>query len=312
VRIAAAEALGELDSRDEAVIRDLREMLNDSRDKVVCQALSTLCKLLGKDAMSDLRKGLYHESAKIRRYSIAVLCDLQSKTADLLPGMDEVVARHRAADLRRIADAMLASGPDGRSELRRIMMSDEKTTVERVARALGATETARDEAIAVLRAVVKSKSTDTQCCAIRALGQIGPRANDAVPDLIAAMRSENNSVRCEAADALGQIGPAAKAAILDLIREVRRDSGYSRCKALESLGRIGSAAPKQVLPVLVEGLEAKDLNMRSAAARALGHMGPAAKEAVELLRRKAADTSSRISIESERALRKIETSSEEQ
>ncbi len=120
------------------------------------------------------------------------------------------------------------------------------------------------------------------------LSQMGPAAKPAVAALVKAMDDQDRQVGENALDALAQIGPDAREAIPGLIdaldgRKVRGGRNQSRqqslLRAAFALTRIGPEA----IPPLIKALSGDDFFLRIGAAKALGGMGPSAKEAVPAL-----------------------------
>jgi HEAT repeat protein len=145
------------------------------------------------------------------------------------------------------------------------------------------------------------------------LGALGPAAHRALPELILALRDTNSTA---AAYALGQVGSAAAPAIPTLVDRLDAMSGrrgwdeYFFSNASYSVGQIGfeathlpkllrilqipeprygqivnafAGAPSEAVPELVALLRAKDSDLASRAASALGRMGSRAKPAVPVL-----------------------------
>jgi HEAT repeat protein len=118
--------------------------------------------------------------------------------------------------------------------------------------------------------------------------KLGPKAKDALPVLIKSLEDQDKQVWSNSVAAIAAIGPDAKEAIPVLIgglqsKQGRGRRGYDQNQALfrsaYALTRIGPAA----IPPLIESLNAEDSGMRAGAAKALGGMGPVAKEAIPSL-----------------------------
>lgn len=151
--------------------------------------------------------------------------------------------------------------------------------------------------------------------AAEGLSRIGPLAKDAEPALIAVLADgDQEYVHSAAAEALGQIGPDAKEAVPVLLRRLKAPTAYVRVNAAKALWHIAKhpAALKVVLagmndrsgmtrvyaaetawliqqhtdaiPLLIEAAQDEKNNVRYAAARALGRLGPSAKAALPALR----------------------------
>jgi HEAT repeat protein len=132
------------------------------------------------------------------------------------------------------------------------------------------------------------------------LGKIGAAAKPAVPALVRALRDQDKQVWTLALTALAELGPDAKEAMPALIESLGgggnagnpgmgrrggggRGRGGDRTQRLMrtayALSRIG---PEAISP-LIAVLGVDDPDARASAARALGGMGPQAKEAIPAL-----------------------------
>jgi HEAT repeat protein len=117
------------------------------------------------------------------------------------------------------------------------------------------------------------------------LMKLGPKAKDALPALIKALDDSDKQVWSNSVSAIAAIGPDANQAIPALIDDLnskkgRGQRGFDKNQALfrsaYALTRIGPAA----IPPLILALSGDDTPLRAGAAKALGGMGPAAKEAI--------------------------------
>lgn len=120
------------------------------------------------------------------------------------------------------------------------------------------------------------------------LNKLGAKAAPALPALIKALDDDDKQVWMNAIAAVAAIGPAARDAIPTLLADfdsktASRQRSYYRDQVIirtsYALTRIGPAA----IPPLIDGLRSPDTMMRIGCARALGGMGPAAKNAVPAL-----------------------------
>lgn len=123
--------------------------------------------------------------------------------------------------------------------------------------------------------------------ALEALAKLGPQAAPAVPTLIT--RLEDESDRYRAISVLGAIGPVAAppavpallkrlAYTLSVENKLYRDESTEAIGIIETLANIGPAA-KNAVPLLRQALKDKVSVIRYFAAHALGEMGPEARVA---------------------------------
>ncbi len=132
---------------------------------------------------------------------------------------------------------------------------------------------------------LSAPSVEVRRTAAFELSKLGPDAKAALPALIAALDDPDKQVWALAVGTIASIGPAAKEAIPALLaaldtREMRgrreRDRVQTTMRSAHALSRIGAAA----IPALITALESEDSGVRAGAARALGGMGPAAKDGI--------------------------------
>jgi HEAT repeat protein len=125
--------------------------------------------------------------------------------------------------------------------------------------------------------------------ALGVLGQIGSPAA-AAADTIAACIDEHGQIAKAAARALGRLGPSARTAIASLIARLRSSPASpwgTRVAAATALGNLGPVT-HEITAALIAYLETPrvehgDSDVRKAAARALGQMGPSPSAAGALI-----------------------------
>jgi HEAT repeat protein len=133
-----------------------------------------------------------------------------------------------------------------------------------------------------LSKALKDDDLTVRRAAVWSLMCIGHKAGPATPALTAALADDDAEVRRHAAAALGDIEPSAVNAVPSLIRVLKEDqTGATRQFAANALGKIGRVT--QAVPALVQALTDPDINVRTAAAEALGKFGPTANEAIPTL-----------------------------
>jgi len=182
------------------------------------------------------------------------------------------------------------------------------------AAALGALHAA--SAVLTLRRALRDSSRQVRQSAAEAIGQIGPMALSAVPDLLHAMAVGDSDFLFKTSGVFEQLGPGAVPPILRVLRanarkeddlddlyEAAQDAlagvgvaavpqlraalalGGDRARAsATALGAHGEASAAAV-PELTKALRSADPQLRWMAARALGDIGPAARDALSSLRR---------------------------
>ena len=132
---------------------------------------------------------------------------------------------------------------------------------------------------------LSAPSVEVRRSAAYELSKLGPDAKAALPALIAALDDPDKQVWSLAVGTIAAFGPEAKEAIPALLaaldtRELRgrreRDRVQTIMRSAHALSRIGATA----IPPLITALASEDSGVRAGAARALGGMGPAAKDGV--------------------------------
>lgn len=107
-----------------------------------------------------------------------------------------------------------------------------------------------------------------------------------VPVLTEWLADPDANVRVETAQCLGQIGPVAAPALPDLMRLVENQDelAWVRVATIQALGSIDPRSTETLSGVLIARLKDPNGQVREAAARSLGLLGPGAASAVPALR----------------------------
>ncbi len=129
------------------------------------------------------------------------------------------------------------------------------------------------------------KHPNVRYAAARALGPVGADSDKAVPALLAMLKDEpTRAGRFAVAGALGTFGPAAASAV-HILREELRADGSSEDRgwvAAEAIGKIGGPG---AVPALVEALQNKDDQVRTAAIQWLAKRGAGDAAVIEALKK---------------------------
>ena len=185
------------------------------------------------------------------------------------------------------------------------MLSDEDTDVVLAGiAALTAMKHAGGDALPAVVRIIEHDQPDIRSEAIKCFAAIEADKSRLVPVLITALNDADWTVRRAAAESLGAIGSAAKAAVPVLFEMLKseEDTNYAR----GALRAIDAAGPEAV-PVLMAGLESDDQRSRFYALFLLGKVGPAASEALPLLKKLMEETESgRMKDSFQKAIEEIE------
>jgi HEAT repeat protein len=144
--------------------------------------------------------------------------------------------------------------------------------------------------------LMKDLEEDVRWRAVEALPKVGGATDQVIRVLAEALedKGQRRYVASSAADILWRLNRAPTVALPELIRSVMRydppgTTGYSRLSdirssAAKAIGNIGPAA-REAVPALIPMLKSEEACERAAAAGALGKIGPAAKKALPVLKR---------------------------
>jgi HEAT repeat protein len=323
VRLAAAFALWQV-SGDGGALKRLRDALRSDDADVRAAALSHLAwggKSV-KEAAPAVRSALKDSSIAVRR--AATLLGMFDDDPESLAALTGALGDRDPAVRAGAAVGLGASfGPAAKpavGALTKALWDEDDTVRSAAAEALGRVGPDAKAATRALIAVLRSEELEPEpSVAAEALGLIGPAAKEALPVLREKLKHPDSYVRVCAALSLWNIdrdasGAAAAAAALDdrrarvrvvaaetvwrtkespravpVLLEVLRQSWYRRSlleddpaneryMVARALGRIGPAA-REALPELLDLLDASDPYLRATAAEALKRIDPEAAKA---------------------------------
>lgn len=122
--------------------------------------------------------------------------------------------------------------------------------------------------------------------AVRTIGKLGARASVVVPDLVTVLDrlrgSEQAPLQETIIESLGQIGSAARAALPSLAKATARTADIDLA-IRQATELILLASDSENIDILTQQLVSRDPSTRLRAAKALGDLGPGAKNAVPAL-----------------------------
>jgi HEAT repeat protein len=293
VRSYAAMALGEVG--DERAVKVLIEALRD--EDVQMSATSALIKIGGARAVDALIKALTDECHAVRQRAAYALGELGAERAEaaLIEALEDEewrVRRGAANALVKVGgapavEAVLEALKDEDERARR-STADEQSKIseelgllqrfdihpfggrrpERWSAAETLEPSRKEQAIGLLRKLLKSSSGVVQVKATDLIGQMGgEHASDALAD---ALKSEHMVVRWHAVTMLKRIGGARA---VNALSQALEDEVYQiRNEAVYALQNIGNDA---AVRVLLAALEDEDSKSAGRAAYVLGKMGEA-------------------------------------
>jgi HEAT repeat protein len=148
------------------------------------------------------------------------------------------------------------------------------------------------DAVTTLMGQLKDRDWLVRQCAVEALGRIRADPSQTIPALVESLIDENDNVRRFAAAALGEIQPTTPAGVEGLIGALRDKRGEVQNEAAQALAKLGAAAVPAI-PMLAKMLKSREMFVEGhpgefqpvaqGAARALGIIGPPAKDVLPTL-----------------------------
>lgn len=341
-RSNVAEALGEIGPKATTAMPALIRLLqHDDNSLVQANAVQALGKIGDLKAVPILIAALENEDDTVRSNAIAAIETFGPKAKAAVPALVRTVQNDKAngwgaakalgtVDVEGISVPVLIDAlGDKNSTMRRFAayglqgMGRKATAAERVlhdglrdsdpgvrvaaAAAYWSITGKTEDAVRTLQSVLqKTDDWAARMWAADALAEIGPAAKAAVPDLMRCLKSGTRYVVTSSAKALGKIGPDAVAAAPMLTAELKKsDDSYTCVCIAHALWRINRSGKS--LPVLQDALKnSRDFMAVSAAAEAIGEMGPQAAASASLLAPLLKDGDSFVREAAAKALKQIE------
>jgi HEAT repeat protein len=307
-RAGAAPARVAPDSPD-AVAALAQALVGDKEDEVRFEAARALYAFGGgaAAAVPSLREAACGKKARPAEAAVAadLLARLEPPAVEVLA---EALSEGEPFMARTAADLLAELGPAARGAapaLREILARKEDPWVTLpAARALVrvAGPPAVPEVLPLLRGLVAGDRNWACEKAMAFLGDLGAEARSAAPDLAKVLAGRSLRKGLLAAGALGKVG--GEDAVKALRAALQSEWGPVRVAAAGALWRLGRR--EEALAALVQALGHEDTEARDGAARLLGEIGPAAREAAAALRRARGDDSALTAAEAAVALRRVE------
>lgn len=260
--------------------------------------------------ITGLLNSLKSRQPAVRRQAVRALSEQNLEPPIALRQFGKTIEDEDTGVRVSSVQAMEKIGPDALPVLLQALASHCRRVRREAVWALGRLGPAAEPAVAPLISALQDRDPKVCQGAARALGLIGPKAAAAAPGLLALLADTNYLLCRMAAWALGQIGPAGVPA---LIQALAAPDLFVRCEAAWGLAQLGSAASAAVgalvavlrsekaaclykqteapleeeqphlletTPVFIAPRKGTSEAFCLAAIKALGDIGPAAREAI--------------------------------
>jgi len=218
------------------------------------------------------------------------------------PWLDSGSQDQKLAALQVLANADTDDENQIKSVLPKLAaLSDDKNQKVRLAsiRAIAKAGPAAIEVQDKLIQALNDRDDDIHQAAIQALSNIGPEAG--ADNLIAALTNRHPRIREGAAKVIGRYSTLVEQAKSQLIRRFTDSSVYVRTAAIDAV----TTAGPEVIPSMIRLLKSDSVLMRFGAARVLGNLGDASKNALPELKKMLNDKDALLRTEAQRAISKI-------
>jgi HEAT repeat protein len=309
VRLAAAEALWKVARSAEGVPVVVKSLRSPDR-QLRRQAVNVVSQMgpAARETVPHLIPLFTDKTLAIRQRALYAVGEIGPDAHDAVPAVVTALAdanfdcRHSAlASLGRIG----ANARDAVAKVRPLLRDQDGRLREAAATALGRIGPDAKEAVTDLRKALTDAHLPARFAAAEALWYVARLDKEAFPVLIDGVKGSQN-YPVQAAQALGRIGrPAHQAASVLEKKLAETPNAWTTIGLAEALWRVTGKADKPV-SALTNALRDTSPHTRSAAAGALGRMGPAATNALLILRALATDMDLNVSRAAEKAMRKID------
>jgi HEAT repeat protein len=260
---------------------------------------------MASSAVPPLQRALNDPRPDVRIQAAIALAFIDPSIPEALTVLIDAFERH-PSDALEVPLALARLGPHAKSALPRLFRLVEKGETPRgLVQALFRIDPEGQQCVPALIAALKHRDSYVVEASAECLGLLGPRAAASVPALTELATGgfhepfANSNPRRSAAKALRRIGSAARPSIPALVAALKAQPGQlddeTTRAIVETLGSFG-AESKSAVGILIDILKnrerygeqyyigVKEWSVRTAAALALGQIGPDAEVAVPILR----------------------------
>ncbi len=312
-----------------AAIPTLVEGFDDESSDVRSEAVSSLCFVDPPTAVPLLVRALQDKHRYVRREARGILKRHRHLALAVMPELMELLEKGEPI-ARASAALALEFHPKVAKQalptLRRNLEHTDSYVRLTAAIAIAEVEPVDTEVLNIVSEGINHEEQDVRAAAINAIGRagrkaiavlpqliegshhrwpwilaaLGPDAAPAIPCLVEMMKDQGAGN--DVLEVLGKIGPKV---IPALVEAMQHGSLLVRCRAIRALGHMGPQA-KQFVPPFIALLKGKDPVLRITAAEALGNIGPAAIAALPALKEASTDRDIGVHVHAKKAVSRIE------
>lgn len=288
---AAERARLERVAKHQALIRkvlpDLLAALDDPNDTVRSHLTSALC-TAGPLAVPALLQALEGKGPRVRLGAVQALAGMSMSEGErvrvrhaLARWKEDADAPVRAAIAQLLTVAQAAPRPPVVAQTLEGLKEQLESKQESVRNAaIFPLAAKREQALPVLRPLLKHPDAVVRLAALAVIANMGPRPREAIAELLLVLEDADSNVRLQAVGLLSGFGADASPAVPALARLLEDAQPQVRATAAQTLCNVGAAA-KPALMALVRALQ--DDACRDLAINALVNLGPEAAAALRPL-----------------------------
>jgi len=243
---------------------------------------------IGKTAIPELAKSLHDKSWQVRRNAADALGRFSEAEAENIVPALLLAIKDRNYQVRVSVVRALGTYPTKAnltvSPLCEALQDENVQVVSWAAYSLGLMEQGGKSAVPALVALFRKQDVERRSAALQALSSLGQHAGDSVALLMESVRDKGFKEQWPGIlQTIGSIGPGAHQAVSGLT-ELLQDKAYLplRVHITEALGRIGKSASPGI-PAILDLLKTDDDELQRAAVYALGQIRDGRKAVIDTL-----------------------------